>query len=47
MGRRNHQWRERKKPKKGAQKTTVTGISSSPTTVEVIKRKAKERTDTA
>jgi len=42
MGRKDYRWREKKKPKKGAVKTTNTAtILTSPVTVEVIKKGKK------
>jgi hypothetical protein len=43
MGKRDYRWRERKKPKKDARKTTGVEILPSPVTVEVIKKGKKER----
>jgi hypothetical protein len=43
MGKRDYRWRERKKPKKDAKKTTGVEILPSPVTVEVIKKGKKER----
>ena len=43
MGRRDYRWRERKKPKKDAKKTTSPEILPTPVTVEVIKKGKKER----
>jgi hypothetical protein len=40
MGTRDYRWRERKKPKKGAKKTTTTIITPQ-AEVEVIKRGKK------
>ena len=42
MGKRDFSWREHKKPKKDAKKTTGTEILPSPVTVEVIKKGKKE-----
>lgn len=43
MGKRDYRWRERKKPKKDAKKTTGVEILPTPVTVEVIKKGKKER----
>jgi hypothetical protein len=41
MGKRDFGRREAKKPKQGAKKPSVSELSPSPTTVEVIKKKRK------
>jgi hypothetical protein len=43
MGKRDYRWREAKKPKKGAKKISSADILPSPSTVEVIKKRKKER----
>ena len=43
MGKRDYRWRERKKPKKDAKKITSADILPTPVTVEVIKKRKKER----
>ena len=43
MGKRDFRWRERRKPKKDAKKTTGAEILPSPVTVEVIRKGKKER----
>jgi len=43
MGKRDYRWRERRKPKKDAKKTTGAEILPSPVTVEVIRKGKKER----
>ncbi len=43
MGKRDYRWREPKKPKKDAKKTTSADILPTPVTVEVIKKGKKER----
>lgn len=43
MGGRDFRWREHKKPKKSAKKVSTAAILPSPITVEVIKKRKKER----
>jgi hypothetical protein len=43
MGKRDYRWREAKKIKKGAKKIGGANILPSPSTVEVIKKRKKER----
>jgi hypothetical protein len=43
MGKRDYRHREAKKPKKGARKPSVSELLPTPATVEVIKKKAKEK----
>jgi hypothetical protein len=43
MGKRDYRWREAKKIKKGAKKIGGANILPSPSTVEVIKKRRKER----
>lgn len=42
MGKRDIRWKEPKKPKKDAKKSTVAEILPTPVTVEVIKTKGKK-----
>ncbi len=43
MGKRDIGRRETKKPKQGAKKPTITELSLTPTQVEVIKKKKKDK----
>ena len=43
MGKRDYRHREAKKPKKGAKKPSVSELLPTPATVEVVKKKRKER----
>jgi hypothetical protein len=43
MGKRDYQWKERKKAKKDTKKISSAEVLPSPVTVEVIKKGKKER----
>ncbi len=43
MGKRDYRHREAKKTKKGAKKPSVSELLPTPATVEVIKKKGKEK----
>ena len=43
MGKRDYQWKERKKSKKDTKKVSSAEVLPSPVTVEVIKKGKKER----
>lgn len=43
MGSRDYRWRERKKPKKDAKKISTADVLPPLTTVEVVKKRKKER----
>jgi hypothetical protein len=45
MGKRDYRWREPKKPKKGAKKTSKPSILPTPVSVEVVKEERKEKTE--
>jgi hypothetical protein len=42
MGKRDYRWREHKKPRKGAKKTSKPSILSTPSAVEVVKKEQKK-----
>jgi hypothetical protein len=47
MGKRDYRWRERRKPKKGAKRTSKSEILPTPPIVEVVKKRKKTEAEEA